>query len=118
YGRMIRRVAEEPEPSRLLEEGLGAPFAAYELCAARLEAAGAGPVAGGATGYALALGTGAVTPKPRLPFAGPRAWRGAAVIDALSGRAVVDDASGALLAFDLTATFEAKGESGPEQGTV
>ena len=27
YGKMIRRVAEEPEPSRLLEEALGAPFA-------------------------------------------------------------------------------------------
>lgn len=118
YGRMIRRVAEEPEPSRLLEEGLGAPFAAYELCAARLQATGAGPVEGHATGYTLALGSGAATPKPRLPFAGLRAWRGAAAIDTLSGRAVVDDASGALVAFDLTATFQAKGDSGPEQGSV
>jgi hypothetical protein len=119
YGRMIRRVAEEPEPTRLLEEGLGGPFAAYELCAPRLEATGAGPVEGGhATGYTLGLGTAAAAAKPRLPFAGLRAWRGAAVIDTLSGRAVVDDASGALLGFDLTAAFQAKGESGPEQGTV
>jgi hypothetical protein len=118
YGRMIRRVAEEPEPTRLLEEGLGAPWAAYELCAARLESA-VGPVEGGhAHGYTLALGTGAAAPAARLPLAGLRAWRGAAVVDTLSGRAVVDDASGALVGFDLTAAFEAKGESGPEQGTV
>lgn len=117
YGRMIRRVAEEP--SRLLEEGLGAPWAAYELCAARLEPAAASPVEGGhAHGYTLALGAAAAAPAPRLPLAGLRAWRGAAVIDTLSGQAVVDDASGALLGFDLTTTFEAKGESGPEQGTV
>jgi hypothetical protein len=119
YGRMIRRVAEEPEPARLLEEGLGAPFAAYELCAGRLEATGGARIAGGrATGYTLALGTGAAPSKPRLPFAGLRAWRGAAVLDTLSGQAVVDDATGALLGFDLTATFEARGELGPEQGTV
>jgi hypothetical protein len=118
YGRMIRRVAEEPEPGRLLEEGLGAPFGAFELCAARLEATGAGPVAGPATAYTLALGRGAAAPQPGLSFSGLRAWRGAASVDALSGRAVVDDASGALLGFDLTATFEAKGESGPERGTV
>jgi hypothetical protein len=119
YGRMIRRVAEEPEPTRLLEEGLGGPWAAYELCAARLEATPAGPVEGGsARSYTLALGTPATVSKPRLPLAGLRAWRGAATIDTLSGHAIVDDASGALVAFDLTATFEAKGESGPEQGTV
>jgi hypothetical protein len=119
YGRMIRRVAEEPEPTRLLEEGLGGPWAAYELCAARLEVTPAGPVEGGsAHGYTLALGTPAAPAKPRLPLVGLRGWRGAATIDTLSGRAVVDDASGALLGFDLTATFQTKGESGPEQGTV
>ena len=36
YGKMIRRVAEEPEPSRMLEEGLGAPWAAFELAAPRM----------------------------------------------------------------------------------
>ena len=37
YGKMIRRVAEEPEPSRMLEEGLGAPWAAFELAAPRVQ---------------------------------------------------------------------------------
>jgi hypothetical protein len=31
YGKMIRRPAEEPEPKRLIEEALGAPFAAWDL---------------------------------------------------------------------------------------
>jgi hypothetical protein len=123
YGRMIRRVAEEPEPSRLLEEGLGAPWAAYELCASRLQADAAGPVVGPgkdgrAASYTLALGTGTAAAAPALPLAGLRAWRGAAAIETLAGRVSIDDATGALLGFDLTTTFEAKGESGPEQGTV
>jgi hypothetical protein len=119
YGRMIRRVAEEPEPSRLLEEGLGGPWAAFELCAPRLRADGAGPVEGGrATSYTLAPGTGLTGASPALPLAGLRAWRGAAAIETLSGRAEIDDATGALLRFDLTATFQAQGESGPEEGTV
>ncbi|HEY6475915.1 MAG TPA: hypothetical protein VI456_04990 [Polyangia bacterium] len=121
YGRMIRRVAEEPEPSRLLEEGLGAPWAAYELCASRLQADAAAPgEAGRAADYTLALGTGTavVAPVRALPLTGLRAWRGAAAIETLSGRASIDGATGALLSFDLTTTFTARGESGPEQGTV
>ena len=35
YGKMIRRVAEEPEPSRLLEEAVGAPFAVFDLVRAQ-----------------------------------------------------------------------------------
>ncbi|HVV48540.1 MAG TPA: hypothetical protein VHO06_02685, partial [Polyangia bacterium] len=124
YGKMIRRVAEEPEPSRLLEQGLGGPWAAFELCAARARIERTGPApAGGAraTGYALGPGEGAPaadTAPPALPLAGLRAWRGSVTVDKLTGRAVVDDASGALLAFDLTADFQAKGDAGPERGTV
>lgn len=31
YGKMIRRAAEEPEPSHLLQEGVGGPFAAWSM---------------------------------------------------------------------------------------
>ena len=126
YGKMIRRVAEEPEPSRMLEEGLGAPWAAFELAAPRMhvEKTGDDPdnrVGGAhATSYTLSLGDGAAVkpPGPTLPLAGLRAWRGNATIEALSGRLIVDDATGALLATDLTTTFQARGDAGPEQGTV
>jgi len=125
YGKMIRRVAEEPEPSRLLEEGLGAPWAAFELCAPRMHVEKTGDdLVGGAraSSYTLTLGDGAAVtakaPVPALPLTGLRAWRGTATIETLSGRAVVDDATGALLAVDLTGTFQARGEAGPEHGAV
>src|SRR3954463_8375409 len=79
YGKMIRRVAEEPEPSRMLEEGLGAPWAAFEVCAPRMHVAKAGDSPGGdlagaarATSYTLSLGDGSAArqPAPALPLAG------------------------------------------------
>lgn len=122
YGKMIRRVAEEPEPSKLLEQGLGGPWAAFELCAPRahVEKTAAASAGRAATGYALALGeeTTPAKAKPALPLVGLRGWRGSVTIDGLTGRAVVDDATGALLAMDLTGDFQAKGENGPEAGTV
>ena len=121
YGKMIRRPAEEPEPTRLLEEGLGGPWSAFELGAprARVEKTGADLVGGSqAAVYALSLAEGTAAVSPARPLAGLRAWRGAAAIDALNGRAVVDDASGALLGIDLTVAFSTKTEAGPEQGTV
>ncbi len=123
YGKMIRRVAEEPEPSRLLEEGLGGPWAAFELAAPRmhLEKTGSDLVGGiRATSYTLSLGDGAAVkpPAPALPLAGLRAWRGNARIETLSGRLVIDDATGALLSADLQSTFQARGDAGPEQGAV
>jgi hypothetical protein len=126
YGKMIRRVAEEPEPSRMLEEGLGAPWAAFELAGPRTHVEKTGddldnPVRGvRATSYTLSLGDGSAvkSPAPALPLVGLRAWRGNATIETLSGRLVVDDATGALLAADLTTTFQARGDAGPEQGAV
>jgi hypothetical protein len=122
YGRMIRRVAEEPEPSRLLAEALGGPAAAFELVApqARITPAGT-ETAGGAsaTASSLALGDGAPHASTSGPaFSGLRAWRGTVSIDSLTGRMLVDDASGALVRADLTATFKATGEAGPEQGSL
>ena len=125
YGKMIRRVAEEPEPSRMLEEGLGAPWAAFELCAPRMHVEKTGDeLVGGAraTSYTLTLGDGAAVAQGAGPRAsvdagcGPGAAR--RPIETLSGRAIIDDATGALLAVNLTATFQARGDAGPEHGAV
>jgi hypothetical protein len=127
YGKMIRRVAEEPEPSRMLEEGLGAPWAAFEICAPRMHVDKGGDKPGGdlagaarATSYTLSLGDGSAARQqaPALPLAGLRAWRSGAIVETLSGRLVVDDATGALLAADLKSTFQARGDGGPEQGSI
>lgn len=129
YGEMMRRIAEEPEPSRLLEEALGGPWAAFELMAPRARVARAGnELVGGvkATVFQLSLGDGGKSGAKSgeraavgsAPLVANRAWRKTAVVDKLSGRVVVDDATGALLKADLTATFNASGESGPVQGSI
>jgi hypothetical protein len=123
YGKMIRRIAEEPEPSRLLEEALGAPFAVFDLVArkARVTRAGTDVVNGSkATVFELKPSDGAGS-EPGPALEGLRKWRSNAAIDALSGRIVVDDGTGALVRCDLNAKFTTQGEQGgqkPVQGTV
>jgi hypothetical protein len=120
YGKMIRRVAEEPEPSRLLAEALGGPAMAVELVAAQARVTpGQTETVGGAQASAsiFSLGDGAAASRGQT-VAGLRAWRGTLTIQTLSGRMLVDDASGALLKADLSATFKATGPDGPEQGAV
>ena len=120
YGKMVRRVAEEPEPSQLLEQGLGAPWSLYELVSSRAAVASAsGEASGGAksTVFSLTLGEAAEqAPKPAGPLYGMRAWRESAKIEALGGQVVVDDATGALTRVDLSARFTAKGPTGPVRG--
>jgi hypothetical protein len=128
YGKMIRRIAEEPEPARLLEEALGAPFAAFELVApsARVVKTGDESVGGArASVFELQLGEGkqaAAAPgkgeRGARPAVGLREWRGEAVIDSLSGRVVVDDSSGVLFRSDIAAKFTAKTGAGAVQGAV
>jgi hypothetical protein len=120
YGKMIRRVAEEPEPSRLLAEALGGPAAAVELVAAQARTAPGGTeTVGGSRASAsiFSLGDGAAA-VPGQTLAGLRAWRGTVSIQSLSGRMLVEDASGALLKADLSATFKATGPDGPEEGAL
>ena len=126
YGRMIRRVAEEPEPHRLLEQGLGGPDAVFELCAshARVTRAGSELYGGAkATVYEIALGDEAQASERSearrpgaLPLAGLRAWRAGASFDQVAGRVAIDDASGAVMKADLVARFSAKAEGGPVTG--
>ena len=120
YGKMIRRVAEEPEPSRLLEEALGAPFAVFDLVARKARVARAGnEMVGGAraTVFELQAGDGKTAGRAPAPE-GLRKWRGDASIDAVEGRLVVDDVTGALLRCDLAAKFATAGDPKPIQGTV
>jgi hypothetical protein len=122
YGKMIRRVAEEPEPSKLLEEALGAPLAAWEIAAsyAAIERGGS-PLVGGAkaTEYRITRAT-ARTEDPAALAAdkGLRAWRADVVVNELSGRALVDDATGALLQLDLAATFTTKRDGRELKGAI
>jgi hypothetical protein len=120
YGKMIRRIAEEPEPSRLLEEALGAPFTVFDLVAARARVTRAGSeLVGGARATVFELQPSGGSGAEQGPAAqGLRKWRSTASIDSLQGRLVVDDATGALVSCDLTAKFATGGEPKPVQGTV
>ncbi len=120
YGKMIRRVAEEPEPSRLLEEAVGAPFAVFDLVARKARVARAGTeLVGGARATVFELRPGDSAGSDSAPgLDGLRKWRNKASIDGLSGRVVVDDATGALVRCDLTAKFATAGDPKPVEGVV
>jgi len=120
YGKMIRRVAEEPEPSRLLEEALGAPFAVFDLVARQARVARAGnELVGGTRATVFELRAGESGGSDRGPaMDGLRKWRNKASIDNLQGRLLVDDATGALDRCDITAKFSTAGDPKPVEGTV
>jgi hypothetical protein len=122
YGKMIRRVAEEPEPTNLLEEALGAPWAAWEIAApyATITRGGSELVGGAkATEYRVTRAAARTDdPASAAGNKGLRAWRADAVVSTLAGRALVDDATGALVKIDLTATFTAKRDGRALQGAL
>jgi hypothetical protein len=122
YGKMIRRVAEEPEPTRLLEEALGAPWAAWEVVQpyAAIQRSGAQSVGGRpTTEYKLSRAAARTDdPAAQPPPTGLRAWRAGVVVSELAGRALVDDATGALVQVDLTAKFTTKREGRDLEGAV
>ena len=117
YGKMIWRVAEEPEPTKLLEEALGAPWAAWEIAApwAAIQRAGAGA---GATEYRLSRASFRTDDPALASDKGLRAWRAGVVVDQLSGRAVVDDATGALRELELTAAFTTQRDGKDLKGSI
>jgi hypothetical protein len=124
YGKMIRRPAEEPEPTRLLEEALGAPEAAWEVVApaATVARAGSETIGGArATTYVLGLApAGASAARPANPTGarptGLRAWRGTVSVSALAGGVAIDDATGAVMRADIKASFTLTQEGRPLRG--
>jgi hypothetical protein len=109
YGKMIRRVAEEPEPTRILGDALGAPWAGWEIAAPWAALARSDGRVGAAqvTSYRITRAA-ARTDVPSAATTGLRAWRADAVVTALDGNAGVDVATGALTNIDLSAKFTAR----------
>jgi hypothetical protein len=122
YGKMIRRLAEEPEPTKLLEEALGAPFAAWEVVQpwAAVQPGGTQLIGGAkATEHRIARAAARTEdPSARPAPGGLRAWRAAVSVGELGGRVLVDDATGALMQVELTAKFTTKRDGRPLQGSV
>jgi hypothetical protein len=108
YGKMIHRVAEEPEPTRVLEDALGAPWAAWELAAPW---ASITTTPGGAKTVESRISRAMARtedPATDATATGLRAWRAAAVVTALDGRGIVDDAKGTLSQVELMVKFTTK----------
>jgi hypothetical protein len=116
YGKMIRRPAEEPEPSHLLQEGLGGPFAAWNLLreSSTVDDFGDEERDGRKvhlykmTNARRTRGRGAASPDSvdRL------AWRKTVLAGAVEGTVVVDSLTGAPLLAELRARYSMRRPTG------
>jgi hypothetical protein len=104
-GKMIRRAAQEPEPTRLLEEAVGGPWAAWETVRrfATVER----------SGDTLRLGRSAKAVSVAASFAEStplRRWRDTISVEELDGQVQVDPKTGVPVSFNLKARFTATRE--------
>ena len=101
---MIRRQAQEPEPTRLLEEAVGGPWAAWETVRRFATVAPAGTpgvfrVSRSAKPVSVPASFGEATPL--------RKWRDSVEVQLLEGEARLDPKTRVPLAFTLKAQFTA-----------
>jgi hypothetical protein len=104
-GKMIRRPAQDPEPTRLMEEAVGGPWAAWETVRrfATVERAGDTLRLGrSAKAVPVAASFGETTPLRR--------WRDRISVQELDGQAQLDPKTGVPLSFTLKARFTATRE--------
>jgi hypothetical protein len=115
YGKLVRRPAQEPEPTRYLEEALGGPWAAWELVRrfARVESAD------GRT-FTLTRAASPRAPEPGEAKAGGplRRWRGTVEVSAVDGKAELHPETGALLSVALEARFTLRRDETPLEGSL
>jgi hypothetical protein len=110
YGKFVRRPAQDPEPQQFLEEGVGAPSAAWDTVRRFVQLMPAGNRAFGLSKAAQV--------RPALAAATPlRTWRETVEVQTLVGDARLD-ASGGLQAFSLGAHFRATRDGTPIEGEI
>jgi hypothetical protein len=104
-GKMTKRAAQEPEPTRVLEEAVSGPWAAWETVRRFVTVERAGEV--------LRLGRSAKAVPVAASFAETtplRRWRDTVQVQSLEGEVRLDPKTGVPLAFDLKARFTATRE--------
>ena len=110
YGKLMRRPAQDPEPQRFLEEGVGAPSAAWDTVRRFVEVVPAGS-------RAFHLSKAAhERPAPAAATA-LRKWRETVDVQTLAGDARLD-ASGGLQAFSLNTRFRAIRDGSTIEGEI
>lgn len=106
-GRLVRRSAQEPEPTRLLEEAVGGPWAAWDTVRrfATVEP-------GGSPGtYRIGLSAKPQSVAASLDQGSPlRRWRETVQVQALEGEVAMDPKTGVPTSFKLRARFTATRE--------
>jgi hypothetical protein len=108
YGKMIRRAAEDPEPQHLLEEGIGAAFAAWDLLRNVSTVDDFGREnRGGRTVHVYKL---TKSPHPMEPATvvdriDRRSWRRTVVAENLDGTIVIDEVTGLPLEANIRAQY-------------
>jgi len=119
YGKMIRRVAEDPEPTQLLEEALGGPWAAWEVVASgALIQSGSPQLVGGASAAQYRIAKDDVPQPPPDDLPALRRWRGTVTIAELLGEVLIDERSGALVKADLQSAFTLTEDKRPMKGAI
>jgi hypothetical protein len=119
YGKMIRRAAEDPEPQHLLEEGVGAPFAAWDLLRDVTTVDDFGDeVRNGRKVhvYKLTRSRRPLSPVKRIDPQDRRAWRRTLVAGTVEGTVVIDNATGLPLQADLRAKYSMRRRGAPGTG--
>jgi hypothetical protein len=121
YAKMVRRPAQEPEPTRILEEALGGPWAGWEIARrfAGVERREEHRAGGDVLVYRLTRSVGPqavrATAEDPLPL---RKWRETVSVESLAGEVRLAAASHAVLAATLEARFSLTRDGAPLDGAV
>ena len=129
YGRMIRRPAEDPEPLRLLAQGVGGPYAAWDLLrdVATFDDFGTDTL-GGRKGhlYKVTKSAHPAAPVTKLEAGDRQAWRKTLTADKVEGTVMIDEQLGIPLLAEIHGAYtmrragqgEGQGDGVPMHGAV
>jgi len=129
YGRMIRRPAEDPEPMRLLAQGVGGPYAAWDLLrdVATVDDFGTDTFEGRKVRvYKLAKSSHPAPPLTKLAAGDRQAWRKTLTADRVEGTVMIDQQLGIPLLAEIHGAYtmrraepgQGQGEGTPMHGAV
>jgi len=117
YGRMIRRTAEDPEPLRLLAQGVGGPYAAWDLLrdVATIDDFGTDTRGGRKVHvYKITKSAHPAAPVMRLAAGDRQAWRKTLVADKVEGTVMIDEQLGIPLLAEIHGAYTMLRANPPE----
>jgi hypothetical protein len=121
YGKLIRRTAHEPEPTRFLEEALGGPWAAWEIARRFAEVKRTEDPTASPPAVVFTLSKAAVPRAVRGGFESDsplRKWRETIAPQTLRGEVRLDKATGLVTAVNLETRFTLRRDGVPLSGAV